>query len=143
MRNTVDMKLVRSRLRAGKYRKGCSCRFIVLPNDMGVKMYSSQQKRDFSMSNQKLAAKHGLAPKVFNKLDLARAIRDVRFGYLTEKVRVYPHIEIPDEIYDELDKEFRKIGMIMYDLHSHNVGLTKNGKYICVDFDIIYSSKDL
>lgn len=60
---------------------GRHCEFIQLTNKVGIKMYDYRECRNEAVEKQRIAHKHGYAPKVLKKVNVGD-----KFGYLTEIV---------------------------------------------------------
>jgi len=130
------------------YGAGVSCMFFRLTPKVGIKVYASARRRDHCYMLQKIAAKHGLAPKVGNKIKLSRSvdkyISSMVYGFLTEAVKDPYNIswdcnEICSE-FDELEAKLKKIGIKNKDIHEGNISV-KNHKTICIDFSHAWMPK--
>lgn len=60
---------------------GRHCEFIQLTDKVGIKMYDYRDFRNETVEKQRIAHKHGYAPKVLKKVNVGD-----KFGYLTELV---------------------------------------------------------
>ena len=100
----------------------------------GIKIYTSLKLAMESYERQKLAAKHGLAPKV-GKIVLAQRNNSKRFwyGYKTEKAR---EVSEKDQIFEKqadiLLEKLRKIGL-GGDFSDSNCGILGR-KLVAIDF---------
>jgi len=119
---------------------GIHCRYIKVNKNVGIKCYTSEVVRDGSCYMQTQAAEHGLGPKVYNKLQI-----DGMFCYVTEHVEIrqfdfedtVPGTDDVDygEMIDNLQTELkRKINYMFTDVSESNVGFTKSGRMVCIDF---------
>jgi hypothetical protein len=133
-----------------KPKTGIECMFVRMTKTSGIKIFPTLRSAKTSFRRQKLAAKHGLAPKTFSKTirgidigNLRRYDRDedvfymykIGFYYVTEVASDVGKY-VPTSQINRLDKGLRKIGLKGGDLHFHNVGKVQ-GKWVCIDFGAI------
>lgn len=125
---------------------GRHCRFIKVTDKIGLKLYCDKEQRDESYARQRLAHKHGYAPKAFKKFTFGKD----NYGYLTEIVTVFKEVYNTntigvtvtsiqrDKIYklaDEICEFFHKHGMnAKVDPCMFNFGRDKTGKIVQIDF---------
>ena len=143
---TIKMTVKQVEKLAKSSHKVCGCFnfFFKVTDRIGIKGTMSEAERDGNYDRQSLAAKHGLGPEVFGKIDFEYKGKKV-FAYFTEIVTVFNdelstkeyihfyrfHKENIGGLCDELEE---KIGFVFLDCHNGNTGI-KNGKLICIDFD--------
>lgn len=100
-----------------------------------------ESHRDEIYERQKLAAKYGLGPAVYGKIEL-EIDGEIRYGYLTEIVVIKRgsykkktnFINYHEDHIALLRSELKeKTGFYFFDCHSSNVGIKKK-KLVCIDF---------
>lgn len=123
---------------------GATCTFVRLSSDVGLKLYRSKSERNFAYKLQQKAAKFGIGPLVYGKVDLAESIqattkkydclynRTLQYGYLTQIAR---QRRVSDDMFVTLGHKMRKHGFSTVDMVDSNVGYIKN-KLVCIDFDM-------
>lgn len=128
-------------VRHGDVKMGAYNRFVKVTERLGIKYNFSKEDRDALWYNQREAAKHGLGPEVYERIDFKNSFGVPLYGYFTEVVQVYDYedycedfITIMREQMSELCEQLDAIGFRFLDNHRGNVGV-KNGKLICIDFD--------
>ena len=126
---------------------GVSCIFFRLTPKVGVKVYRTANRRDHCYGLQKIAAKHGLAPAVGNKIKLSKSADqwdEYKYAFLTEAVKDPDDIDELDDVADrdheKLEWSLRKIGINNHDNHTGNLSV-KNHKLILIDFSHAYMPK--
>lgn len=111
--------------------------FVKLNDSIGVKLTRDIAVRDGNFLRQQEAAKYGLGPEVYGKIDDIYYRGDTYYGYFTEVVEVADWNSFYNENEDSLCQELEeKIAFDFYDCKPNNCGI-KNGKLICIDFDSI------
>lgn len=149
----MDISEITPEIIAGSPR-GASARFIKLSNREGVKLYLSKEEARDSMSRQRLAWEHGLAPEVYQWVQMIIGGTEW-FGYTTEVATVLPHstesgkanggneawVRLPYQVEDlikesvafqVLQDNLHAIGM-GEDFHTGNIGWLEE-KMVCIDF---------
>jgi tRNA A-37 threonylcarbamoyl transferase component Bud32 len=118
-----------------EHKSGVSARYVQINKNWGLKVYQYVEERDKTYRFQKLAAEHGLAPKLGQKVQVDRS-----FGYLTESVASlmseemdYSQWDASDECNDLIVK-LHRIGFWAGDLHHENAGRMADGRIVCIDF---------
>lgn len=126
-----------------EWQSGVWCFFRKLDTDKtwGIKCYTSKDDRDICYARQKLAAKHGLAPKVGGKM--YSVVNGQRiYCFITQVVtttREYMQIHrnydwYEDEQYSQLRTDLeKKCKLDGCDMHSGNIGFIGD-KMVCIDF---------
>ena len=135
---------------------GVSSQFFKLTPKIGLKLVycdyhettknaDHKELRDIFYERQRTAAKHGLGPAVYGKIEVE--INGVtRYGFLTEIVKIYKNTWNYDHKAAQEFKRFRtkhleelrnnlleKTGFEFIDAHVWNVGIKKK-KLVCIDF---------
>ena len=122
------------------FRQGHWCIFIPL-GKVGIKMYKNKILRDGAYDNQSYAFRFGLAPCVYGKFNCNLSedfknfiVDDIgdRYCYLTEVIEIVQ--EYKNKEIEEIQKEYKKIGMDVSELWLGNLGKLGH-KTILVDFD--------
>lgn len=129
---------------------GCTCSFIKLSNEWGLKVYQEQAERDIQHTRQTAIAKHGLAPQTGEKFDIGGQF----FAFVTQVAIPLldgcrygsPEYDVWEEEFDKLDTDktidrmaeeltskLRKLGFPFYDNHICNIGML-NKMLVCIDF---------
>ena len=130
--------------------QGCSCYFVTITPDWGVKVYHRKEERDSSHRLQQMAAVAGVAPAVGVSFDIDRS-----YCYLTEIA--VPLLNATPEIDEKWSEWEWKISVMMpwlsreidevvedvttacklkqryWDTHYGNFGYLR-GKLVCIDF---------
>jgi len=114
-----------------------------LSPNWGMKFYRTKERSEANYRVLSKAAAHGLAPRCGGKFSF-KQMDIIYHGFIVE--RIQPAIECKDHLYldhpeyrkevNELDKALREIdicGDYQNDLHSGNVGYTKEGKLVAID----------
>lgn len=117
---------------------------------IGLKLYREERIRNNAMFHQKLMHGFGLAPEVFEPINVMRK-GELRFGYVTEVCdQIIEYIYDDDRFAPQID-EFRELdGKILNSLRSlvdrrispgwiqdvtcYNCGITSDGKVVLFDF---------
>lgn len=114
---------------------GCEAKFYRLGKSRyGIKLYTDFEIAKGAYERQRLAASHGLAPKV-GKFVVAKKTdaKNIRYGYQTEKAReVFEDDPIYKKQSDSLYKKLKKLNLAG-DFGDCNCGILK-GKLVSVDF---------
>ena len=122
---------------------GCSCRFLALSKNIGVKVYSEQYDRNVSVRMQAKAVKLSLGPLVGKSFRFRWKHGDwkVYHCYLTERVQVSSdkrrHSSWTDKLAPvcrQIRTKFAKHRIEANDLWRDNLG-RKNGKFVVIDFN--------
>lgn len=153
--STRKRNLIWEHLSTKKCPRGVTAIFIRTSTLKGAKLFTNYQARNTAYKLQKKAAKHGIAPKVYDCFRITYgAIRSDNFfrwenecevdfyttvpfqlwGYETEVVEV-PTKKVKKHELDVLTEKLKEIGFSVHDLHEDNVGRNKRSKLVCVDFD--------
>jgi hypothetical protein len=124
--------------------RGASCIFVKLNDERGLKLYTSRREAVECRWRQRMAARKGLAPKIFGKTELIVGGRQY-FGYVTEVAETVPFIDgrlaMPwqgQQVIEEssdfqvLFDNLREIGL-GGDLATRNIGWIHR-KMVCIDF---------
>lgn len=144
-----------------EYKAGVAAKFYPIDDKWGMKFFIDDkdiQEKTYKM--QKLAAKHGLAPKVGEKFEMPLPNGNIAYGYVTQILPTTCADDIAIEngykdgntmkrndsesyyrkarkfdtsITFELCNNLRRIGITAYDMHWANVGYL-NGKLAAIDF---------
>lgn len=123
---------------------GASCVFVRLSSEVGLKFYSSKSERNFAYRLQQRAAKLGIGPLVYGKVDLADGIeiRIKKIGYWCDKFIQYGYLtqiakqkRVSYAAFNTLGRKMRKHGFCTADVCDANVGFIGK-KLVCIDFDM-------
>jgi hypothetical protein len=127
------------------WKAGVWCAFSKLPKHRkwGVKCYYDKGERDLCYNRQKLAASYGLAPQTGDKFSVKTSGGSRVYCFITEVVMIvrdymqkhpyYSHYD--DDRFSALRDNLRdKCDLDGGDMHWRNVGLTKDGRMVCIDF---------
>lgn len=133
------LKQLNEKLHKAQYRDGCDCVFIQLgkKKQVGAKMYTTKEKRDFAYNQQLLASKNNIGPRVYFKFEyFAEKFERSYYCYLTECCDVLKTDKIQ---YYQLLEKGENIGLHYFTLVDtnidHNTGQIK-GKPVFFDFAI-------
>lgn len=136
--------------------------FVFLDNQTGLKYYRLKEMRDNVYALQKELAEHGIAPRVYGKIDFPMD-GGIVYGLITETIAelgfdlfkslktiavangvdndtaARQSARTVNDIGSELVWAARKAGFDAgSDMHDENWGLDKNGKPLIIDFDHVY-----
>ena len=120
---------------------GCSCMFVAITSDIGIKFYSSKSERNYAFKLQKKASKFRIGPNVFGKIDLDKPVSGAgvtisdygfQYGYLTQKARTSSRIT--DSKIEKLIEKMNDLGFHTSDVCAPNVGYIGK-RLVCIDFD--------
>lgn len=119
---------------------GSECAFVKLADGTGVKAYNHKWDAQKALSTQKKLAKFELAPEVFSGLIpiwgefrvLGGAKVELRWGFVTEVVKIVRDFDIFTTQFMPLVAELKKFGISHADVTLDNVGL-KGGELVLLD----------
>jgi hypothetical protein len=134
---------------------GAACKFVLLNEEWGIKLYNIGYIRDECYEWQKKAAEHGLGPQVGQIVNLPPGKGSFIYGYITQVAetlcdpwlnnnakssafwarRRAKEIEIADEMAELRLDLMNLINFNFVDDHVGNVGRI-NGKLVCIDFEL-------
>ena len=132
----------------GKPLSGCECMFVRTSKTRGVKIFCSKREVTYSYKKQKLAAKHGIAPRVLSNIQMCYTknlkkyneydgevviTRPYGYFYRTEFAKYVGSTRcICADICHLVDK-MKELNLHSGDLHENNIGFIR-GKLVCIDF---------
>ena len=118
----IPVKLKATIKGLSRRKSGCSTSFY----KVGVKLFTSEEDRDYAYAYQKYACSKGFGPKIGEKIQVGS-----KPGYLTELANMK---RTSTEDLEKLKKKMKKIHLDFMDNHWGNVGYVR-GKLVCIDFD--------
>lgn len=132
---------LRQEIRTTPY-SGCSCYFVKLDDEWGIKCYKDYSTRDRCFEQQSIYASEGFAPPVgscFNIGDWKCYSTRVAQVFVDETMDMNEW-DVQEEIYlDEISKKIKEIqsaGLYVADEHIGNWGRYE-GELVFIDFDHI------
>lgn len=150
-----DVKAVENIISSSPRKNGSFNLFFKLNDNIGIKLSNNKYQRDSNYKNQENAAKFGLGPDVYGMIDNVNYEGETYYGYFTEIVWVLEDFNnISKDFWDLMHHTFRedradligdlqsKTGFIFTDSHYANIGV-KDGKLVCIDFDVPYESEHI
>jgi hypothetical protein len=150
-----DVKAVENIISSSPRKNGCFNLFFKLNDKIGIKLCYNKCQRDSNYKNQENASKFGLGPDVYGMIDNVNYEEETYYGYFTEIVWVLEdYNNIPDDFWDLMHHTFQEdrvnlksdlmhyTGFNFSDNHHANIGV-KDGKLVCIDFDVPNESEFL
>jgi hypothetical protein len=143
----MNLDKIKRLYKQGKHSSGVSCSCVILSPTRVAKIFGSHRERNLHYYTQKDAATYGLGPKAYQRFKLGR-----EYGYISERVYVCDHSilnnwEMQSHKFTQLvmkhwGKDLKKlkkdlkdkIGFEFSDDHPWNLGYSKSGKLLCIDF---------
>lgn len=133
-RKMLDLVDIKSRMFSSP--SGSTCYFVPLDNNKGIKIYDCKRTRDSAHKYQTLAAKLGLGPDTYEKVDF-----DEYYAYITENVGDDACViwrnggkEVDSNELHRLKEDLlNKAGFNFTDDNRFNLAY-KNDKLVCIDF---------
>jgi len=142
-----DVEAVQNIISSSPRKNGSFNLFFKLNDKIGIKLSSNEKQRDSNYKNQEKAAKFGLGPEVFGKIDGVEYLGKKYYGYFTEIVYVIENLNsydnnlieflyrsICEDVADLVSDLESKCDYSFTDNHIGNIGI-KDGKIVCIDFD--------
>jgi hypothetical protein len=132
---------------SGSFPAGTASIFVPLHERIGVKLFDSQEARDYSLHKQQSALTLDAAPRTGNSFKIeytnlfdgrpnvadARSVRRTLYGYITQRAKTGG--QYTEEEKRSIVDKLRQIGgPTSYDMNDENFG-TIDGKLVCIDFD--------
>ena len=134
-------------------KQGIECMFIRTSKTRGVKIFCNKREIEFSYNKQKLAAKHGIGPKVYSGIKMCSTCnlreyddsfsgsgswgevitRSYGYYYITEFAKVRKLNKKEQKQIKPLEEKMEKLDLGSYDLHDKNMGMIR-GRLVCIDF---------
>lgn len=136
--------------------KGRQAKYVRVGNGVGIKFFLFDDERDHAFTQQLIAFQHGFGPKPLGKIDLDHG--EYLFGLYTEDVTTYWDFGVDknvtshennlkynnwkNEVDGDHDRRWTKLkqewlntfGVYYQDGHYGNVGITKDGRVVAIDF---------
>jgi hypothetical protein len=130
------IRLAQNRMENDSWDDEGSVVYFIKMRQLGLKLWFEKNDRDFAYDNQKLAAKHRLAPKTHRKIRVPTTSHTY-YGYITQLADTERVINSWDARYSEqaykIEDGLCGIGIDFCDTHAHNFGLIRN-HLVCIDF---------
>jgi len=122
---------------------GSECSVFDTGNETVIKVFNDRDVGVKAYERNSIAAVHGLAPAVFGNLFEVKYKHKMLIAYEVEKVQSgetftphnfswYPTEK--SESYLKLKQDLKDLFGVVRDLHVGNIGMTKAGVLVCIDF---------
>jgi len=145
--NMIDKVIELVADRRTPYRTGVCAYFAKIDDDWGLKFWKNKLARERNYDNQKRAFEVGLGPALGDKFEATLPKGGTIYGFITEIVTpIYDTIEynlITDSVQQDrysrkleykLQKQLEKHDIYVTDISAWNIGYTKEGNLVCLDF---------
>lgn len=136
------MKNISNVVKGSPKEKGCCATFVRISETVGFKYWWSLSSALASHERQSFAYDNEFGPQVLSGVVTFKCDGSTYYGFFTEAV-VELYVQRYDEIFPQYGRydlpDLRRLasdaGMDLDDIHQDNCGWTKDGRFVCIDFD--------